>query len=81
MTREKMIRDEPIWVTIDGVRLEGRLVLASANQRSLGVDVRGMPHMSLLRMPSMPEGEYRDVFSDRIVKVEAGPAGRLRDDA
>jgi hypothetical protein len=70
---EKMIRDEPVRVIVDGVAFEGRLVLASANRRSLGVEVPGMPRMELLSIRDAPDGDYRDVFTGRHVKVEAGP--------
>ena len=69
-----MIRDEPVRVIVDGVLLAGRLVRASPNRRSLGVDVPGMPRMELLSIPNVPDGNYRDVFTGRHVKLEAGPA-------
>jgi hypothetical protein len=71
---EKMIRDQPVRVIVDGVAFEGRLVLASPNLRSLGVEVPGMPRMELLSIPNVPDGNYRDVFTGRHVKLEAGPA-------
>jgi hypothetical protein len=73
---EKMIRDEPIVLIVGGVRLEGRLVRASPNRRSLCVEVPGMPRMELLAMTDAPDGNYRDVFTGRHVKVEVGPAAR-----
>jgi hypothetical protein len=55
-------------------RNRGRLVLASPNRHSLGVEVPGIPRMELLSIPDVPDGNYRDVFTGRHVKVEAGPA-------
>jgi hypothetical protein len=47
---------------------------SSPNRRSLGVEVLGIPRMELLSIPDVPDGNCRDVFTGRHVKVEAGPA-------